>query len=83
MADDSQGSSSEELKALYIRDADKGDWFLARQWCNFAGVGPIESDKCFRTDFTPEEQAMWVKLYEMAMHPSSARDWPKLRATLV
>lgn len=75
-------SSSDELKALYIKSMDKGDTHSARQWCNFAGVGPFDSDKCFREDFTPEQQQMWVKLYDFCMNNHSLKGWPELRETL-
>ena len=56
-------STHEELLADYIRAADRDDWFVARQYCNSAGCGPM-SEECHREDFSPAQKEMWVKLYE-------------------
>ena len=73
-------STHEELLADYIRAADRDDWFVARQYCNSAGCGPM-SEECHREDFSPAQKEMWVKLYEIAMKRKTD-EWREYRREL-
>ena len=76
--------SSAELLARYIEAADAGDWHRARNVCNVAGCGPGVKI-CSRLDFSPQDGAMWVRLYEFAMSIAArkAETWRELRRELV
>ena len=84
MQDDHERSSSDELLKLYIKAADAGDWHFASNLCNIAGCGPGVMI-CSRLDFSPQDGAMWVRLYEFAMLIAArkAEKWRELRRELV
>ena len=82
MTDEYQPPSSAELKARYIKAADKGDWNHCRMICNTAGCG-LGSTNPKIEGLTLEERIEWRKMFELACSTGRDKEWPKLRATLV
>ena len=85
MQDEYIPPSSDELLKRYIKAADTDDWHHARNICNIAGITPFERLFCQRLDFSPEDGAMWVRLYHFAMWLGNRKQerWVKLRRELV
>ena len=77
-------STHEELLRDYVKAADAGNWFLARQIGNSAGCG-LAMEESTREDFSPEQRVLWQRLYEFAMEIDSrkAEKWRDLQRELV